>query len=233
FYPRTLLWPHNLTFIYPRWTIDAHVWWQYLFPAAAAAAIAALFLARRRIGRGPLIAVLCYAGALTPALGLIAAYPMRYSFVADHFAYLPIAGLMVLAVAGGARLLDRVPDRSRAPAQVALGGSVLLALGLLTTAQAGVYRDLRTLWTDTVAKNPGSWMAHNNLGTVLNDAGDVDGAVAHYVESLRLNPDDPEAHTNLGNALAGKGQLDAAISHYRVALQLQPGFATAHHDLGI
>jgi tetratricopeptide (TPR) repeat protein len=233
FYPHILLWPHNLTFIYPRWTIDTHVWWQYVFPAAATAAIAALFLARGRIGRGPLVAALCYAGALTPALGFISAYPMRYSFVADHFAYLPIAGLMVLAVAGGARLLDRVPDLSRAPAQVALGGSVLLTLGLLTTAQAGVYRDLRTLWTDTVAKNPGSWMAHNNLGTVLNDAGDVDGAVAHYLESLRLNPDDPEAHTNLGNALAGKGQLDVAISHYRAALQLQPGFATAHHDLGI
>ncbi|OFV90461.1 MAG: hypothetical protein A3G76_04380 [Acidobacteria bacterium RIFCSPLOWO2_12_FULL_65_11] len=69
FYPRTFLWPHTLTFMYPRWTIDTHVWWQYVFPVAAALAIAALFLARQRIGKGPLVASLCYAGALTPALG--------------------------------------------------------------------------------------------------------------------------------------------------------------------
>ena len=37
FYPRTLLWPQPLAFIYPRWSIDVQVWWQYLFPAAALA----------------------------------------------------------------------------------------------------------------------------------------------------------------------------------------------------
>jgi len=26
-----LLWPENLTLIYPRWQIDTGVWWQYLF----------------------------------------------------------------------------------------------------------------------------------------------------------------------------------------------------------
>src|SRR5207237_6951480 len=66
FYPLTLIWPHRLTFMYPLWTIDAHAWWQYLFPAAAAALIAALFVARQRIGKGPLVATLCYAGVLMP-----------------------------------------------------------------------------------------------------------------------------------------------------------------------
>ena len=35
FYLHTLAWPRALAFIYPRWTIDPQVWWQYLFPAAA------------------------------------------------------------------------------------------------------------------------------------------------------------------------------------------------------
>jgi hypothetical protein len=74
FYASKLAWPRDLTFIYPRWDIDAAVAWQYLFPLAAAAVISALFLARRRIGRGPLVGVLVFAGTLAPTLGVLEVY---------------------------------------------------------------------------------------------------------------------------------------------------------------
>ena len=105
FYPRTLLWPRDLTFIYPRWSIDAQVWWQYLFPVAAVAALAGLYATRRRLGTGPLVAALCYAGMLAPALGVFNVYLMRYSFVADHFAYQADIALIVLGTAVGATRL--------------------------------------------------------------------------------------------------------------------------------
>ena len=37
FYASKLLLPYPLIFFYPRWDINEHVWWQYLFPAAALA----------------------------------------------------------------------------------------------------------------------------------------------------------------------------------------------------
>ena len=40
---------------------------------------------------------------LGPALGFVNVYPMRYSFVADHFQYMASIGLIVAAVEGGAR----------------------------------------------------------------------------------------------------------------------------------
>jgi tetratricopeptide (TPR) repeat protein len=232
FYPRTLIWPRGLAFMYPRWTIDARAWWQYAFPAAAAAVIAALYVARHRIGRGPFVAALCYIGALTPALGFIDVYPMRYSFVADHFAYLPIVALIVMLPTAGLRMMDFLPDRSRRAVALSVGAAVLLVLGAATASYARSFQDMRTLWTDSLASNPESWLAHNNLGRILDDDRNIEGATAEFLESLRVHPS-PEAHTNLGIVLARQGRHDEAAGHYRAALALSPRFAAAHMNLGI
>ena len=85
FYAGKLAWPHPIVFFYPRWEIDAHVWWQYLFPAAAVLVPVGLWLLRGRIGRGPLAAVLVFAGVLVPALGFFNVYYMRYAYVLGPF----------------------------------------------------------------------------------------------------------------------------------------------------
>jgi tetratricopeptide (TPR) repeat protein len=232
FYPRTLLWPRNLTFVYPRWSIDSHVWWQYLFPVTAVAVIVVLFAARRRLGRGPLVATLCYAGALLPALGFVNVFPMRFSFVADHFSYLPIIGLIVLATTGGAELLRRGGPIDRRLGY-AVCASILLALAVLTARQCGIYRNLRVLWTDTLAKNPACWMAHHNLGAVLlGQGGHLEEAIGHFEEALRLKPDFPDAHYNLGTALVQARQLEAGIEQFQQAVHLKPDYAVAYNNLG-
>ena len=96
FYLGKLAWPTRLTFSYPRWQIDVGLWWQYVFPLATVAVTAGLYVLRKRIGRGPLVAALLFGGTLVPALGFIDVYPMRYSFVADHFQYL--AGIAPVAL---------------------------------------------------------------------------------------------------------------------------------------
>ena len=231
FYPRTLLWPHDLAFIYPRWAIDAEVWWQYLFPIAAAGTVVALYLARHRIGRGALVAVLCYAGMLTPALGFFNVYPMRYSFVADHFAYLPSIALIVLATGAATDAMQRYAP-GRAWVRSAVGGPVLLLLAVLTARQTTIYYDLRTLWADTLAKNPECWMAHNNFGMLLIAEGNVDQGVAHYREAIRLKPDFAEAYNNLAAALTSQGKDDEAIEALREAIRSQPSYAGAYSNLG-
>src|SRR3989442_1110205 len=210
-------------FLDSRWRVDAAVWWQYSFPLAATAAVAALYLARRRIGSGPLVAALCYAATLAPALGFINVYPMRYSFVADHFQYLASLPLIALAAAAGA-------TRAFRPRQ--LGGVVLLALGVLTWRQALVYRDAETVWRDTLVHDPDSSMAHVNLGMLLSDDGRVPEAIVHFREALRIDPADGEAHNDLGNTLAAQGKLDQAIAEYGAALGMKGDHALIHNNLG-
>jgi len=222
FYAGKLLWPHPLAFIYARWHVDAAVWWQYLFPLAAAATVAALHLARGRIGSGPLVAVLCYVATLAPALGFVNVYPMRYSFVADHFQYLASLPLIALAAAGATRL----------PRPQVIGAGVLLVLGALAWRQGLVYRDAETVWRDTLAKDPDSSMAHINLGMLLSDDGRVPEAIVHFREALRIDPEDGEAHDDLGNALASEGKLDEAIAEYGAALGMKGDHALVHNNLG-
>jgi tetratricopeptide (TPR) repeat protein len=220
FYAGKLVWPTPLTFIYPRWEIEPAVWWQWLFPIAAIGVVAGLWLARRRIGKGPLVAVLCFAGTLGPALGFVNVYPMRYSFVADHYQYLASVGLITLCAAGLARIPRVIP------------AILVVLLGALTWQQTGIYRNPEILWRDTLAKNPDCWMAQNNLGTLFADKGRFDEAIENYRKAIQINPDHREALNNLGNALAAQGRLDEAIENYYKAIQINPNYFDALNDLG-
>ncbi len=100
FYVGKIIWPHPLAFFYPRWTIDTSAWWQYVFPVAATVVVIGLIVLawRRRLGWGPAVAVLIYGGTLLPASGFFDVFPMRFSFVADHFAFLPSLTMIALLV---------------------------------------------------------------------------------------------------------------------------------------
>ncbi len=230
FYAAKLLWPANLVFIYPRWTIDAAVWWQWLYPMAAFGTVLGLWLARARIGRGPLAAVLFFAGTLTPALGFVNVYPMRYSFVADHFQYLACIGLIALAAAVASNRLEKWErDATR---RAAIYAVPLVILALLTWRQTHLYRDLETLWRETVARNPESSMAHNNLGNILLRRNDIDEAMVHLRQAVVLQPDNPEARDSLGTALLQRGEVDEAMQHFRASVELDSNRAEAHYNLG-
>ena len=231
FYASKLVWPHKLTFIYPRWQIDAGAWWQYLFPLAALAVIFILWLLRQRLGKGPLVAVLFFAGTLFPALGFFDIYPMRFSFVADHFQYLASMGLIALGAATVSTLLKQLSP-GRRKAGLALCAAVLVVLGMLSWQQGNIYRDAETLYQDTITKNPNSWMAHNNLGLILKAQGRHQEAIAHFSRALQIRPNDAEVHNNLGNALALKGETEKAIAHFIKALELEPNLPGAHNNLG-
>ena len=227
FYFGKLLWPADLIFIYPRWTVDSTELWQYLFPLTTLAALGGLVWWSRRT-RGPLAAALFFAGSLFPALGFVNVYPFIFSFVADHFQYLASIGIFAAVAAGAVRLSARLPGWIG----YAAGGGVLVTLGALTWQQSESYRDVFSLYETTLARNPDCWMAHNNLGNALVEAGRADEAIAHFEQTLKLRPDFPQAESNLGDQLTRVGRVAEAIPHLQRAVQLQPNFAEAHNNLG-
>jgi len=224
FYLGKLIWPVKLAFIYPRWQIDAGDWRQYIFPAGALFLVLFLWLARDRLSRGPLAAALYFGGTLLPALGFLNVYPMRFSFVADHFQYLASIGPIVLLGAACATL-GQGQVRWLAPC-------ILIPLGVLTFRQARIYQGPEALWRDTLARNPDAWLAHNNLGILLSQSHQRAEAIAHFQAAIRLNPGFFEAHYNLANRLRDDGRSDEAIRHYQACIGLRPDFVNAHYNLG-
>ena len=227
FYAGKLAWPQPLAFFYPRWTIDIRAGWQFLFPVSALALLAALWLSRARLGRGPLAAVLIYAGILAPMLGFFNIYFTLYAYVSDHFQYHASVALFALVGTAAERFVRRL---NAAAGQIAfvLAGAILVALALLSFRQTLIYHDLETLYHDTIAKNPRGTIAYANLAVHLGSLGQHEESVRLTRKVLELDPDDPIAQANLGYFLlnAGSrtgfsaGQLEEARDALQRALAL-------------
>src|SRR5229473_3750108 len=231
FYLSKIFWPSDLTFIYPQWRIDAANPVAYLWLIVAGALAVAIYFGRRFFGRSVEVAALFFVTTLSPLLGFIMLYTFRYTFVADHYQYLASIGPIALASAG---LVTSSRSSKTLQWPVVAGCFAILGfLSVLTWRQSATYRDAETLWRTTIAKNPGCWMAYNNLGVVQIEKGNIDEAIRQCEEALKIQPNEPDAHIVLGNAFMAKQDVDRAIAHYEQALTLRPEDSNAHYNLGI
>ena len=234
FYLYKLFVPGEFIYNYPRWEIDPRAWVSYL-PAAALVAGAAVMLLRRASWDRVMLAGLgSYVIGLFPVMGFFNIYYMRYSPVADRFAYLPGLGVIALAVCGPAHLLG---GRRPASARV-VAAAVVLFLGVQTWRQSGAYADAETLYRDTLAKNETSWLAHNQLGTLLMRRHAFAEAEKHFRRVLELNPKLEEGYNNVRLALVYQDRYKEAIevarkgvkqarSNVRITLELARMLAMA------
>jgi len=224
FYAAKIVWPADLIFTYRRWKLNPGEWWHWLFPAGVVVVAIGLLLIARRF-RGPLAGFLIFAGTLVPVLGFLNVYPFRYSWVADHFQYLAMLGLIVPAAAGFMSL--------SIPRKDSISVVVLVVLGVLTWRQAGMYSNAETLYRTTLERNPDAYMAHNNYGNFLLGQGRAQDAIAEFKAALRIEPNNSEAHDNLGNALSQTpDHLQEAIAEYQAALRISPNDPEVHNNLG-
>jgi len=240
FYAGKIAWPHPLIFIYPRWQVEAGAWAAYAWAAALVAAAGGALVGIRRLGRGPLLALL-YAGVtLAPALGFFPVYPQRFSWVADHFQYLGSLGFIILYTLAAVRV-TRPLARLRAGllAGRALALVVLVVLGGLTFRRSAVYQSAERLWEDTLRANPGAWIAALNLGHLAAERGRYDRAAEYYERAAEHPVARSEAYNSWGNALLRMGRVEGAIEKFRQSLSVNPqnaksyaGLAAAYARLG-
>jgi hypothetical protein len=227
FYVGKLLWPPNLSFIYPRWSVPGKSSPAWLAWPGIAALVALGWRYRQKSwARTGLFGLAYFAAALLPVLGLFNIFFFRYSFVADHFQYLASIGIIALACAAVASAVP--PPHLR----LTIASAALVSLGFLSRQHLLIFADEETLWRDTVTRNPRAVIAQNNLGLVLYGQLQYRRAIECFDRALQADPDSPEAHYNLGLVLTELGHYAKAATQMRSALQVAPHFARAENGLG-
>jgi Flp pilus assembly protein TadD len=122
--------------------------------------------------------------------------------MADRYTYLPSIGLALM-------ICWSVP-KTKGTAVAA--GIATLALAAATWRQAAYWKDSVTLFTRAIEVTRDNGIAHSNLGLALYQRGDLEGAIRHDREAIRILPHFQPPRSNLGVALADAGRIDEAIA---------------------
>ena len=138
--------------------------------------------------------------------------------------YLPLAGIIALAVVGGWTLAGRAARVATIAVAVVFAG--------MTYQRNADYHDYDRIWLDTIAKRPQNARARNNYATSLLMKGRYAEAEEHLRVAVREQPAFAEAQANLGVALSAQGRLEDGASYLRAAVSLRPDYADAHRNLG-
>jgi tetratricopeptide (TPR) repeat protein len=218
FYLYKAVLPIGLSFVYPRWEIDAS---SPLAWVPLAGAIASIFLLRR--SRAASFALAFFAINLIPVLGFVDIPFMQFSLVADHWQYPAIAGPLALL----SPLAERLREKQRIAAVVLLA----IALGALAAQRASLFTDEISVYRDAAARAPDNFMVRLNLGKALAAQKDLDGAIAEFEAAARI-AENADVLNNLGSALAEKSSPEEAAKRFRRALELDPGHVDANVNLG-
>ncbi|HEY1685406.1 MAG TPA: tetratricopeptide repeat protein [Tepidisphaeraceae bacterium] len=239
FYAAKDILPVNLSFIYPKWDIT---YVDIVWVIALLAAIALLWLASRKWGRGVLVGPLFFLGTLLPALGFVNVYPMRFSFVADHFQYLASLGVVAAIIAA----LGHRHWFTRSPLGRIAACSIVTVFSVLTFHRAQIFQSSFSLWNDALAKNPDSWMVRTNTGVMLLQSGqsalgqhDI-GSAEQYFSAAQLQlqaatslrSDLAEPWLNLAQIEQVQGHFALAEQYIRRALGVDAHSAEVHFHLG-
>jgi len=209
-----MIWPVDLSIYYPHPDLlggSPWSWWQVGGACLVLIAISWIVMRASKM-RYLQAGWLWYLGMLVPVLGLVQVGPQA---MADRYTYLPLIGLFVMVVWGGAALL---PRRLGLLLLIVL----LIACGVRSRAQVGHWRDSAALFEHALEVTPGHPVIHNYFGTALQEAGRDTDALEQFRAAALAAPGYARAQFNLGSALLSRGELESAVSHLALAARLEP-----------
>jgi Tfp pilus assembly protein PilF len=232
FYFAKTFWPVGPLPIYPKWKVDPSSPLQYLPWLLVAGAIYWLWRRRQTWGRHVLLGLGFFALLLGPFLGFQPISYMSFTWVMDHFLYVPVIGLIGIVVAG----IEDVDARLATSVHPVSTGILTVLMGLMAYEShwyAAAFTNEETFWTYAIDRNPGAWLAYDSLGKIGLMAGESKQAKEYFGTVIRLNPDLGEPYLNLATAFVQLGQMPEAVEAFNQALKRDPYSPEANNDLGI
>ncbi len=222
--------PTNLAVFYPHPAVvdpDASRVLESALALVVLVALSAGAYALRRRVPAVLAGWLWFLGTLVPVIGVV---QVGGQACADRYAYVPLVGVYIALVWGGAALAAARPAW-----KPPLVGAALVALtgsALVTLRQIPVWKNTDTLFTHALDVTQSNYVAHTALGRVDGEAGRLDDARAHFEAAIVAAPRYYEAQVNLGWTYLLGGDAERALPYLETALDIRPEDGDAHYKVG-
>jgi Tfp pilus assembly protein PilF len=206
-------WPTQLAVFYPYSRQPAA--WQLGLSVLFLIAVSTLAWKERSV-RGYLLAGwLWFLGTLVPVIGIV---QVGDQAMADRYAYVPLIGIFVMVVWGGAEWAERLHFGVRP--RTALAATILAILSFLAWRQVGYWRSYYDMWAHAAQVTKGNLAAEEGLSKAMLLEGRAEEALPGLEKAVRFNPRDPTRHANLGAALFQCGRLEDSVKEYVIAAEV-------------
>jgi hypothetical protein len=149
---------------------------------------------------------------LFPVLGWFPSAQQSISTVADHYLYLPMAGVALVVTA----LLNQFSSSFIRGASLA--GLILLGLTSFTRSQ--IWKNDSSFFQMMLKDNPESVNGHIGYGNVLSDQGNEKEALPHYRKAYELAPTNATAFANYAISLERSGDDMALVREIAPVIEL-------------
>ena len=169
-----------------------------------------------------------FIGMIMPVIGIIRVGPQA---MADRYTYLPLIGLLLIAVWGMSdftswQKIERIYRAGLAIICIAV-------LSVLTWTQVGYWHDSIALFSHAIDVTENNWLAYEHIGSAYNKRGAINKAYDYTQESIRIFPRNAIAYTNLGIINKNLRRDGDAIKCFVQAIELAPNYDIAHYHLGV
>jgi protein O-mannosyl-transferase len=175
-----------------------------------------------------LVGWLWFIVTLVPVIGLI---QIGWQSIGDRYTYIPSIGIFIMAV-WSIPTADRSITRR---AWIVAACAVIATLTFMTQVQASYWKDSRTLFTHADQVTQGNYVAHQNLGFVLDtEQHDLEGALELYRTAAKETPNFAKTriHETIANVLLRQGLFQEALAEARQAITLDPSSPSAAISMG-
>jgi protein O-mannosyl-transferase len=157
--------------------------------------------------------------------------PMQ-TFMAERYLYVPSIGFSLILGYFLASIFFIRDLKFRKNIGVLILIFLLSFYVLSTVNRNGDFKDDLSLWSRTVETNPGSSLAHDNLGFVLERSGKINDAIIEFEIAVELQHDNDKAWANLGVAYSKAGRQSSAVGALKKSLEIEEN-APNYDKLGL
>jgi len=219
-YPKMLLWPAQLSVLYPHPYLTPAIgsiptWQVGLASAATVASVVAMRYAAAAVRFG----LSWYLITVIPVIGVLQMGPQSH---ADRYTYIPAIGIF-LALAWALRGSHRT--------QIAIIAAVSALCVFGTRLQLPSWTDDEHLYGQALANTNFNWLAAGNLSSYYLAEGRAKESEQLLLQGLGWNPNAAILRYNMGNLLGRRGELDAAAREYESVLEREPKHYNALNNL--